>query len=409
MARRNAARSLVLLAATLAALAGGCTGGHGKYTKEHLSSAKVKMDGLKSATEWQMGHQAFLAGDLDKALRHTDYSITLNDTVPRSFVLRGRIMLEKGNLEAAATAFDRAEQIDASNVEAKYYKGILAERLNRTEEALACYQSAALLDPSNPQYVIATAETLVDLNRREEARTLLEERRTRFEHSPGVRQLLGQLALMDGDAEKAVAYFGEAKLLAPTDMLVLEDLIHAQMLSGRWADAENNLASLLNNRDYNARRDLKHKRAVCLLEVDRPVEARELYYELTRDSSGSSDVEAWIGLAKISFLLNDMIGARQATARVVAIAPNRAEGHILRALYLRRTGDTAGARTSAQKAVAITRTSESLMLLGMIEQDAQNPAAALACYNEALQLDPQSEAAAQLAQTVSGAVASVPE
>jgi len=70
---------------TASLLITGC-GSHGRYTKEHVSNAKLKMNMLKAATEYQMAHQAFLAGDLEKAATHVDYSIGLSEKVTKSHV-----------------------------------------------------------------------------------------------------------------------------------------------------------------------------------------------------------------------------------------------------------------------------------------------------------------------------------
>src|SRR5262245_44194168 len=94
-----------------AVFAPGCVG-HGKHTAEHLSAAKTKMEAMKSATEYKMAEQAFLGNDLPKALKHIDYSISLNEKVARSHVLRGRTFMEMGDLESAAACFTHALELD---------------------------------------------------------------------------------------------------------------------------------------------------------------------------------------------------------------------------------------------------------------------------------------------------------
>src|SRR6056297_2393297 len=85
-----------LLIATLA----GCAG-QGNYTREGVSMAKERMSFLKSATEWELARQAFLAGDLEKALRKVEVSLAINDTVVKSHVLKRRILIEMGDLGSA--------------------------------------------------------------------------------------------------------------------------------------------------------------------------------------------------------------------------------------------------------------------------------------------------------------------
>ena len=114
-------RIVSLCAVCGVALSLAACGSHGKYTADHLSGAKIKMNGLKAATEYQMAHQAFLAGDMEKAIKHVDFSLSLNETVVKSHVLKGRIFMEMNDLEKSSACFKAAEKIDEKNVEAAYY------------------------------------------------------------------------------------------------------------------------------------------------------------------------------------------------------------------------------------------------------------------------------------------------
>lgn len=369
---------LVLGAAVMAAawLAAGCAS-HGKYTEQHISAAKEKMQAMKSATEWEMARQAFLAGDLEKAKKGVDRSIALNPNVAKSHVLRGRVMMEMGDLEAAANSLLTARTIDPGFVEGAYYLGICYERFTQKDKALEAYQAAAELDQAAPQYAIAAAEMMIDLDRVDEAQTYLETRRATFEHNAGVRQTLGHIALIKGDKQRAAVLFGEARLLAPDDQAILEDLARAQVDTGQFAEAENNLAKLLGAPEYKARRDLLLTRARCLVQVERPLEAREILLGLTGDQSGSADVESWIELGNVAYLLKDLQRVRQAATRAVAIAPNRPEGYVLRALYLRRTGDVAAARGNLDKAVQLGAGPEVADLIAVVDQEMSTRQAAV--------------------------------
>lgn len=362
---RLSAPGLVLAAALFAT---GCAG-HGKYTEQHISAAKEKMQAMKSATEWEMAKQAFLAGDLEKAKKGVDRSLALNPNVAKSHVLKGRILLEMGDLESAANSLMTAQTIDPTFVEAAYYLGICYERFTQKDKALEAYTKAADLDQAAPQYAIAAAEMMVDLGKVDEAQAYLETRRVTFEHNAGVRQTLGHIALIKGDNERAVTLFSEARLLAPDDQDILEDLARAQVEVSQFADAENNLAKLLGTPEFKNRRDLQMIRARCLVQVERPLEARQILIGLTTDQAGSADTEAWIELGNVAYLLKDMQRVRQASSRVVAIAPQRAEGYLLRALYQRRTGDLAGARANLDKAVTLGAGPEAQDLIAIVEQE----------------------------------------
>jgi Flp pilus assembly protein TadD len=384
--------------ALLLAIAGltGCAG-HGDYTQDRVNAAGERMAQLKSGTEWQMAQQQFLAGDLDKALKTVDRSIALNDKVAKSHVLRGRILVEKGRMEDGRNAFLEAEKLDDKNVEAQYYLGIVHERFNDPEEALVRYQKAMELDPTNPQYVVAASEMLVQLGRTDEAERMLEARRADFQYNAALRQALGHIAMMRGQGERAVTLFNEAQLLAPDDLAIVEDLLRAQLAVGQFADAEYNAAKLLKSDQYKDRRDLKLIRARCLLNTDRPVEARAILVELTDAAEGGRDFDTWVDLGQACVVLEDRVRLKIVASRLIATAPERYEGHLFRAMLYRFEGNLPSALDAAT--AAVTRSSvdaNPLMLKGMILQELGRPAEAQAAFAAAVRLEPDRAAAQQL-------------
>lgn len=378
----------------------GC-GGHGQYTQEHYNAAKEKMDIMKSATEWEQARQAFLSGDLDKALKAVNRSIAINDKVTKSHVLRGRILMEMGEMEAAVNSLQTATKLDQTNAEAPYYLGIAFERFVQRERALEQYKAAADLDTANPQYVIAAAEMYIDLGRLDEAEAYLNARGTTFEHNAGVRQTLGHIAMIRGDATRGAALFAEARLLAPDDEAIAEDLVHAQIATAQFADAEYNISKLLQDPKNDERRDLRLLRARCLVHVNRLLDAREVLIKLTEGDAGAADAQAWIDLASVSYMLKDHTRARQASARAVALAPDRNDGYVIRGLQLRRDGDLNGARAALEKAAAIKAEAGPMVVLGMIQQELKLYDEARKSFEIAQRLDPSD-------QSLSGLTASVP-
>ena len=309
-------------------------------------------------------------------------------------------MMEKGDLEKATICFQQAQKLDEKNVEAAYYQGVLAERVARKEEALKYYQQAADIEPANAQYSIAAAEMLIDLTRIDEADAYLRARLDRFVNNAGVKQVMGNIAMLRGDTTAAQALYSEARLLDPDNKAVVENLIRAQIANGDMADAEVNLSKLLSDRDMNDRRDLRHMRARCLVQLDRPVEARDLYLALTKDSDGAADAEAWKGLGEVAFVLKDTQRVKLCAQRLIAIAPQSPDGWVLRGLLNRRTGDLQAARMNLEQAVHLRRDANTLMLLGMVQQELNMTDAARESYRQELALQPESANAKTMLSTV---------
>lgn len=402
MALKAGAASVLLLALGMS----GCHG-PGAFTTERLTAAKEAENTRKAATEWDQARQAFLSGDLDKAMKQVERSIAIRSSVPKSWVLRGRILMELSNLDDAAASLDKAVALDPNFAEAHYYLGIVMERISNSQRAMECYTKAAELEPSNPQYVIAAAEMQIDMGKFDEAEAYLTSRTASFEHNAGVRQTLGHLAMIRGDALKGASLFNEARLLAPDDNAVLEDLVRAQIATSQFAEAEFNLSRLTQGDEGEKRRDLRHLRLRCLVEVDRVMEAREIAIKLTQGPAGQADVQAWIELGNISFMLNDLSRTRQAASRVMSIAPERTEGYVINALQLRRAGNYKEALSYLEKATAIRAESQTYLLMGIVYQDLRRPADARRSFQQAAKIDPKDQTVVRmLAQTSEKAPAS---
>ena len=101
-------------------------------------------------------------------------------------------------------------------------------------------------------------------------------------------------------------------------------------------------------------------------------------------------------LGEVCFVLHDAPRVKQAASRVVALAPQRPEGYILKALQLRRTGEFDAAKKNVETALTLGRTAEAYVLLGMIQQDLADTDGARLSHAAALNVDPKEVSAGKL-------------
>ena len=399
---RTLSKSLAVLGVTTCSLAlVACSGTRGKHTSEHLATAQERMGSLKAATSWDLARQQFLVGDLPKALRNVDESLGHNPSVPKSHTLKGRILIELGQMEQAIESFRRALAIDPSFDEGHYYLGISFERVSEFDRALVAYEAAANLDPTNAQYAIAAAEMYIELDHLDRAEQLLASRKAMFEHNSGVRQTLGHIAMLRGDAKQAVVNFREARLLAPDDITVLEDLALAQVAAKDWVEAEYSMRTLLADKDYKTRRDLKRIHARTLAGIDRPVEARAILLGLTSEADGANDWQAWLDLANVALSLRDDNRARLSARRAIALVPERPEGYAILGTVFFRAGDLNEALAQLDKAVERSHVDPTPALMrGVVLEKLGRFDEAEDSYARALELAPEDARAQRMLASV---------
>lgn len=402
-------RTLPVVASTvLIATLVGCSG-QGNYTRQGVSMARERMSFLKSATEWELARQAFLAGDLEKALTKVETSLSINDTVVKSHVLKGRILIEMGDLGNALESLNTAATLDPEEADAHYYLGVIHERIQEPELARQNFEQACEADDYNPIYAVAAAEMMIDLGRIDEAKAYLNSI-PMAANNAGIRQSLGHIALLESDPKAAVKFFQQARLLAPDDAGIAEDLIHAQMQAGNWSDAERNIALLLKKTENKDRPDLHVLHAKTLMNTGRPVEARTIYQGMVSQDEGRSDIEAWIGLANASLMVGDTRTVRKAASRIVSLSPDSHEGFLIYAMYHRETGDFQSALNSIDRAIEKSpRDAGMFAFRAMVLSDLGRDTEALSSMRYAAKLEPQNgQYARMLTDFTRGSFANVP-
>lgn len=425
--------------------------------------AHDRMNLVNAQVTYNQAQQYFETGQFDKALREINAAIARYPKSCTFFVLQGRIHMEAKRLEAAMTSLNLAIQVgrEACGIdlestveeqdehilaqdqllksplaEAHYYAGIVCQRWSDDEQAYEHYDLAFKLDDGKVHYLLAAAEALIALGEYDQAQSLIEPRLAYFEHNAALHQLLGQIALLKGDATTAARLYGEARLLNPDDNSLLEDLVWAQYAAEMYGDCLESVKTLQSrtsgtlSRSHNIggkasatgeasngngstvaadRVDLKHLQARCLTMLGRLGNAREIYLEVTRLKP--AEVTVWTELGTVCWELGDYRRVAECSVHIIALAPERYEGYMLRGINERQKNNLDEAVVLFTNAA--DRSTDSVMpwlLLGQTLEQAGDFDGAKDAYSRALQVDPRSTDAhdllARLEQTQ--AVTAVP-
>jgi len=374
-------------------MVGGCNGPT-KAGKEARTQANDRMNLVSAQVSYDQARQLYETGQFERAERELTVAINRFAKAPEYHLLHGRIKLETHNLEAALACFHTALEIKPDYAQAHYFIGIVNQRWSDDDASYQAYHRAFEIEPTNGQYLLAAAESLIALNQLDEAQNLIESKLGYFEHNGALRQLQGQIAMLQGDPRKAADIYGQARLLNPDDDMLLEELMWSQYAAGLYGQAHESVQRL-ELRSKTERTDLTHLKARCLTMMNRTTEARELYLSLTRLSP--SDVELWCELAAIAWELGDYRRVAQASVEVIALAPDRFEGYMFRGINERQKGNLTAAVGFFRQAAERSQTNAMPhLLLGQACEEAGEREAALLAYNDGLAAEPQSTEAAEL-------------
>ena len=378
-------RPIALIALAAAGLFAGC--GPSKAGLQARAAARERLNIVNAELGHDQATQALEAGQFDKATREVTRAIAMNPTWAPYRVTQGRIFLETHRLEKAIRSFEKALELRSDFPEAHYYCGIVHQRWSDDTRSYDHYMSAFEQEPDRVGYLLAAAESLVALDQLDAARHLIESKMSYFEHNAALRHLMGQIALLQDDPGGAATLYSEAWRLSPDDDTLLEELARTQYAAALYGESYKSVSQLLDRAALANRPGLKRLQARCLTALQRQLEARNLYVELTNLSP--TDTELWIELGVVAWEIGDYHRMALCGARITALAPHRFEGYMLKGLNERHHGDLAEAvgllRQAANRAEEDTLPH---LLLGHVLEQTGEHAKALEAYAAALRIDP---------------------
>ncbi len=376
---------LVITALAAAAALTGCA----ERTRglEAREQARERINVVNSKLSYDQAEQSFKQGQFEKASKDLRIAIELHPDSAKYRVLEGRINLETHRLEDAVDSFNAALERDPKLAEAHYYLGIVYQRWSNDATAYDHYMEAYDLQPETVAYLLAASESMIAMDQYAAAKRLIESKLAHFEHNAALRQLLGQLAMLQDDPATAVTLLADAWRLDPEDHALLQELAQAQYAAGRFEECHRSIKTL---QERTGRQDpeLMLFEARCLSMMKRLPETRNLYLELTRLSP--TDVTVWVELGIVAWELGDYHRMALCGSRITALAPDRYEGYMLKGLNERHHGNMDEAITYLEEAAG--RSSDTAMphlVLGRALEETGDEEGALEAYAAGLRVEPE--------------------
>lgn len=346
-------RTVVTISAIAIASLTAC-GGPTTTGIEARRAASDRFNRVGAAVASDQAAQALDAGQFKDALTQIDRVVSSFPTDAKARLLRGRIVLEMGRLELAMTEFKNAAELDPSCAECLYYQGVISQRRGRDDDALAEYAAALSIEPTNTHYLLAQAETLLALNRVEDAKVLIDDTSCHFEFSSALAHLRSEIASAEGDSAQALQLMELAVTLSPTPLSYQEDLALVAFRANEWDRCLTALAALppkLADRD-----DMLRIRARCLAMTGRGLEARDLLVSFEGRNTTKQEgitLEHDLALGYIASMVGDFERTDICARRLMSRNPTICDGYLLKGMVFERQGDFANAVKSFTKAAEL--------------------------------------------------------
>jgi tetratricopeptide (TPR) repeat protein len=334
-------------------------------------------------------------GNFDKSRGTLDEAIKLEPDSATAHVLSAKLYIENGQLELAERELTVARQADPKCAEADYLSGVVYQRWQQPERALVFYQNACDKAPAELAYVMARAEMLVAMDRRDEALALLQAKINYFEHSGVIRDEAGLLLVQSGNYPQAIEMFRRASILAPDDLTIREHLASGLFYGRQYAESAMILSELLTHQKYDHRPELLMMLGECQLQTGKAGDAAQSFQQAS-DMEPDSSV-AWLGLARAQVQLGSVRRGEYALNHCLAISDDNAQAHLLLGYLHLRESRFSDARDDFARASGLDPADTvSLCMFGLALDKLGQVRDAAACYEKALKIRPDDEMALRL-------------
>jgi tetratricopeptide (TPR) repeat protein len=389
---------LLIIAGVL--LASGCDSqkpDHKELALQRWQSARGQMTTQMAREQLQRGELKHAEDSIRSVLSHGEYA-------PAQVVL-GQIRLEQGQLRAAEIAFQQAQQLQPDNAEATYGLGVVSERRGRREEALGHYEKASNINPANPEYLLAMVDTKVGLGQEKAALEQLLEMLDGAEPSAALYMTAGRLLARQGDLERAVEMYKQARMLAPESTMVRETLALALLQTNQPAQALALFQELLQQANLENPETAESLwfyelgQGDCYAAMGEYHKAQRCYETVC--GMRPDDDRPWVRRARAALQADRLEQAQAYARRALTLDPDSDEAKMVLGYVALATGDNVVAEQQFRELA--DRTPEHAMahcLLGQALEAQGQRQAARQCYVQALSLDPEDRLAQQLLEGV---------
>lgn len=339
------------LRTALALLAGCCAAGCHTPVTELKQSAAQRWNDVQARVKARLAEDRLAAGHVADAGTAIDEALRLNPDDPELRLLAARVRLAQDQAPQAERLLDGVPADGPAGSQREYLRGVIAQQRQRPDEALGYFLRALAGDPNEIAHLLAAVQTLQQLGRPEEAIQLLTDHQDRFGWTNAYFAALAECYEQCGQWESAVQCWRKVTGAAAGDRGLRERLAWALHRAGRLGEATDVLLELEREVGDDLSDTLRVVLADGLLEAGRLEEARsQAARVLERDGRNAP---ALIVLARVLSRGGDHAAALRAVQRALAVQSDDVPALELAAGLALRTGQTALARSLAERLLRI--------------------------------------------------------
>ena len=365
----------------------------GCQTATHATAkqeANQQWNRVRADIKLQLAQQQYDSGLFHEVIITATEAISHYPENTHAYVLLVNANLELDKPATALKVIEATQQMEILSADLIYAEGVILEQRDKYKQALSKYSEAFQLDSSQIDYLIAQAECLVDLNRKEEAIKLLDENGHKLDENGAVLLLSAHIASIMGNIEDAIKRYRKAMVSFQDDPMLAGELGLLLTQTNHCDEAIPLLQPLIDMQDAD---DAEHgaiRRALagCYLTKGDAQKAYSVLHQYV--FVHTQDTSAQLLHAKSAIASDDLITALQCVDRAKLYRPYHMELWLIQATIQWKRGEYDRAATTLIDLLANTPEDvEALCLMAEVLRSKNQLISAKGYFQQALKVDPQ--------------------
>ncbi len=274
------------------------------------------------------------AGDLDGAIRSIRGALESKPQWAQAHYLLGLALASREEYSESRNQLSQALEINAGLLDAKQVLAQVLYKLGEWEACIARGRQYLLERPEQTRTRLLVAQSLVRLNRVDEAESELE-KIPEAERGGEVFYALGRIQLARGNLEEAGTLLNLADQQMPGQHEILANLIQIDVRAGRKDEAKQRLAAAVEKDPENAELQLLVGR---MARVDNDAEAAEAAFQKAI-SLDPQNLRTYETLARLYARMGRLDDAARTYEQALEVKPDEAQIHHMLGMLYELSGD----------------------------------------------------------------------
>lgn len=205
--------------------------------EQHRVAAEQRWDAARADVKTRLAAEQLAAGQVAAAATALADAYRLTPDSPDLVPLRARVLLADGQVTAAQQVLAEAQARGVESAEIQYLTGVVCEEQHEVESAATAYERAVQLNPDELTYTLALAQSWLQLHRAGDALAFLHTVATRFDFTPGYHATLAECQEQLGNWSAAASSWRRVTAARDADETIQERLATALYAAQQYADA----------------------------------------------------------------------------------------------------------------------------------------------------------------------------